>query len=38
MKHTCDNLMMAMREICSSDEGDQGLYERDSFKLQIGVF
>ena len=27
--HTCDNLMMAMREICCSDEGDQGLNEGD---------
>ena len=25
LKHTCDNLMMAMREICCTDEGDQGL-------------
>ena len=25
IKHTCDNLMMAMTEICCSDEGDQGL-------------
>ena len=35
--HTCDNLMMAMREICCSDEGDQGLNEGDSLKLQKGV-
>ena len=28
--HTCDNLMMAMREICYADEGDQGLNEGDS--------
>ena len=37
MFHTCDNLMMAIREICCSDEGDQGLNEGDSSKLQKGV-
>ena len=35
--HTCDNLMMAMREIWCSDEGDQGLNEGDFSKLQKGV-
>ena len=34
--HTCDKLMMAMREICCSDEGDQGLNEGESLKLQKG--
>ena len=28
-KHTCDNFMMTMREICFSDEGDWGLNEGD---------
>ena len=36
-EHTCDNLMMAMREIWCSDEGDQGLNEGDFSKLQKGV-
>ena len=35
--HKCDNLMMAMREIWCSDEGDQGLNEGDFSKLQKGV-
>ena len=35
--HTCDNLIMAMREILCSDEGDQGLNEGDFSKLQKGV-
>ena len=34
MDHTCDNLMMAMREIRCSDEGDQGLNEGDFSKYR----
>ena len=35
--YMCDNLMMVIREICCTDEGDQGLSDGDSLKSQKGV-
>ena len=37
-KHTCDNFMMTMREICFSDEGDWGLNEGDFLRRVQVVF